>query len=261
MNPNIIKIIGMQKPYIFKGAASCMQNKRVFHSKVALRMENLIPKIFIKKRNIENAKIIPLNTPNSQGYFRHFPAAITEWSSSIYAHYNNNHIKSLPILDKNLVKLIKSYFNFYHESEKLKSERILLRFRRVSLKKIFISKAELKHTNSKVIINIHLYNLQKRLLMKEFIWVEKFVKIERFFLDEVKNLREVTNIREYYMNLMRLYTYFKFNIYIPKLKKVISKIYKKKVEFNFVILKHMYLNSDILSQAIALKLKDRDNRV
>jgi len=50
MNPNIIKIIGMQKPYIFKGAASCMQNKRVFHSKVALRMENLIPKIFIKKK-------------------------------------------------------------------------------------------------------------------------------------------------------------------------------------------------------------------
>jgi hypothetical protein len=265
-NVKIINSLGyltlrVQKPYSSKGVASCKQNKRTFHCKVALTMENLTPKIFIKKINLDKAKTIPLNTPNSQGYLRHFPAATTEWSSSIYTYYKNNHIKSLPILDKNLVKLIKSYFNFYHKSEKLKSERILLRFRRVSLKKIFLSKAELKHTNSKVIINIHLYNLQKRLLMEEILWMEEFVKRERFFLDDVKNLIEVNNIRNYYFILMELYTKLKFKLYIPKLMEVISKIYKKKVEFNIVILKHMYLNSDILSQAIALKLKDRDNRV
>lgn len=132
-------------------------------------IENLTPKIFIKKINVDKAKTIPLNTPNNLGYIRHFPAATKEWSSSIYAHYNNNHIKSLPILDKNLVKLIRSYFNFYHPSGDLTSGRVLLRFRRTSLKQIFVSKAELKHTNSNVIINIDIYNLQKRLLWVEYL--------------------------------------------------------------------------------------------
>jgi len=125
--------------------------------------------IILKKKLNDKAKTIPLNTPNDLGYMRYFPATTAEWSSSIYAYNNNNNIKSLPVLDKKLVKLIKSFLNFYHKSEKLKSKskRVLLRFRRLSLKKIFVSKADLKHTNSKVIINIHVYNLQKRLLKKE----------------------------------------------------------------------------------------------
>lgn len=101
-----------QKSYLSKVV------KRAFHSKVALTIENLTPKILKKKLNLDKAKTIPLNTPNSLGHIRHFPAATKEWSSSIYAHYNSNHIKSLPTLDKNIVKLIKSYFNFYHLSEK-----------------------------------------------------------------------------------------------------------------------------------------------
>lgn len=42
---------------------------------------------------------------------------------------------------------------------------------------------------------------------------------------------------------------------------LISKIYKKKVEFNIVSLKSMHLNSDIYSEAIALKLRNRKNKL
>jgi hypothetical protein len=291
MNKNKMKIIKSltyfsaneirqeQKPYLSKGVLVLQVGKRAFHNKMALSLENLTPKIFIKKINIDKVKTIPLNTQHSLGYFRHFPATNTEWSSSIYAHNNNNHIKSLPILDKNIVKLLKSFFNFYHISELLKTEHVLLRFRRTSLKKIFVSKAELKHTNSKVIINIHVYNLQKRLLMFEINWMEKYAdrmskNILKIYsrctndIDRIKTskryfdfLDEVFNLRKYYYFLMRSYTLFKFELYIPKLMDLIRNIYKKKVEINIVILKHMYLNSDILSQAIALKLKDRNNRV
>jgi len=253
--------------------------KRTFDSKLPLTMENLTSKILKKKINLDKAKIIPLNTPNNLGYIRHFPPATKEWSSSIYAHYNNNHIKSLPILDKNLVKLIKSYFNFYHLSENLKSGRRLIRFRRVSLIKIFVSKAELKHTNSKVIINIDLYNIQKRLLIEEMgiqigLLMEKIniqkrqlmVEINKQKIKEKEEIyfqkkRLMWDIYNYYKNLWEFYVEKKFGFYLDKLEKQVIKIYKKKVEFNIVILKHMYLNSDILSQAISLKLRDRDNRV
>jgi len=76
----------------------------------------------------------------------------------------------------------------------------------------------------------------------------------------VKCLDNELEVIRYYKFLFDLYDH-KFKCLIPKLKQVISKIYKKKVEFNIVSLKHMYLNSDILSQAIVLKLKVRKNRL
>ena len=45
-----------------------------------------------------------------QEKLRHFTPAAQEWFNSIYA-YNKNYIKSLSIADKNLMFLLKSYFN------------------------------------------------------------------------------------------------------------------------------------------------------
>jgi hypothetical protein len=48
----------------------------------------------------------------------------------------------------------------------------------------------------------------------------------------------------------------KFNYnYLQFLKKYIEKIYNKNVEFNLVNLRHFYLNSDILSESITIKIR------
>jgi len=49
--------------------------------------------------------------------------------------------------------------------------------------------------------------------------------------------------------------------FLLNLKPLISKIYNKEVEFNIVNLNTLYLNSDIFTQAISLKLKNRDNKL
>lgn len=72
-------------------------------------------------------------------------------------------------------------------------------------------------------------------------------------------LSELELIR-FYKLLLNLYEN-KFNCFIPKLRELLSKIFNRKVELNVVFLKHMYLDSDILTQAVALKLKLRKNRV
>jgi hypothetical protein len=68
---------------------------------------------------------------------------------------------------------------------------------------------------------------------------------------------------------LKLYLYYKellyineskFNFtYLQYLKKYLEKVYNKNVEFNFVNLRHFYLNSDILVESIALRIK-RDRR-
>ena len=128
--------------------------------------QNIKPFIFTKKIN-NKYKVIPLNIiTNTSGPIRHFPPATKEWFNSIYV-FNKNSIKNLSIADKNLIRLIKSYFNFYFNNSILKSKRITTRFRRLAVNKIFISKAELKHTNSKVVITLYIYNEERRILIRK----------------------------------------------------------------------------------------------
>ena len=49
--------------------------------------------------------------------------------------------------------------------------------------------------------------------------------------------------------------------FISKLIDLVKQVYNKKVEFNIVNLKKMHLDSDIYTQAVSLKLKNRDNKL
>jgi hypothetical protein len=54
----------------------------------------------------------------------------------------------------------------------------------------------------------------------------------------------------------------KFNtIFLEKLKYLVSRIYNKGIRFNIVNLKKLHLNSDIFTQAVSLKLRNRDNKM
>lgn len=107
---------------------------------------------------------------NDTGKMRHFTPAAQEWYNSIYS-YNSNYIKLLPSADKNVMKLLKSYFNFFVNNKILKTKRIANRYRKLSANKVFVGKGELKHTNNKVIITSYVYNIEqlylKSLVRKE----------------------------------------------------------------------------------------------
>jgi hypothetical protein len=69
----------------------------------------------------------------------------------------------LPVTTLSVIKLIKSYFTLFNHNveRKIRTEKLLPRFRRLSSNKIYISNGEFKHTNNKVIINLYLFNRQK----------------------------------------------------------------------------------------------------
>jgi len=337
-------------------------------------IQNIKPLIYTKKMN-NKYKVVPFSkTTNTSGPTRHFPPAIKEWFNSIYA-FNSNTIKNLSMADKNLVKLIKSYFNLYFSKEILKTKRLATRFRRLSVNKIFISKAELKHTNSKVIITLYVYNEERRVLIRKLKrleailfpfstafskdrssqlshqvlqnqirnknkllsleeklgiiksqednislinWLQglksyiiekiqleetglflikrtKLIKEKRLIIDNLNkclvNLLDIITVCEndsvsykYYDNIYKdflyrtqlekeinIVSYYKLLLnlnkskfedkFLSKLKPLIARFYNKEVEFNIVNLKTLYLDSNIFTQAISLKLKNRDNRL
>src|SRR5205814_3932199 len=255
-----------------------------------------------------------------------------------------NSIKNLTISDKNLTKLIKSYFNLYLSKNIFNSKNIATRFRRLAVNKIFISRAELKHTNSKVIITLYAYNEERRILIRKIKKIEailfssvyyignnKLLSLEEklsiikkhennvsfldwlkelkyYIIEQIKveglnnikkknlkcNLTKILNIiaicenepislksyeniyKKFFFNKqlekeINIITYYKLllnlnkskfeNKFLYKLKILISKLYNKEVEFNIINLKTLYLNSDIFTEVISLKLKNRENKL
>lgn len=310
------------------------------------------PSIFTKKIR-SDYKIIPYNTVvNTLGPTRHFPSSTKEWSNSIYA-YNNNSIKNLPVLDKTLSKIIKSYLNLslkkrYLNFSKSPNKRLKTRFKRLSVWRIFVAKAELKHTNEKVLITLFVHDSKakflKRLLSsirsfiftmrnmveniknipkgrypkvlsiitnpgkkpeivrKEFLYKEHFETLannymakSKYFINKIfpvlvrnkrgkslasiwklnyfaagDTIKKIRRIKKGIMKVTRRWREIllqksvdnkKLNNYIYRLTPLISRLYGKKVEFNIIKLNNIYLNSDIFTQAIAIKLKNRDNKL
>lgn len=64
-----------------------------------------------------------------------------------------------------------------------------------------------------------------------------------------------------YNQLLKTNEYKFNNIFLSRLNKIISTIYNKEIELNVINLKYIYLDSHIFSEAIAMKLKDRKNKL
>lgn len=90
----------------------------------------------------------------------YYPSSTKEWFSSVYS-YNKSYIKSLINLDFLVNNLFGSYFNMLENKIKLSFKRKRPNKIRYSANKIYVSRAELKHTNNKLTVILYVYNKQK----------------------------------------------------------------------------------------------------
>jgi hypothetical protein len=141
--------------YIFN---SITQNKKEINN-----LDTNRPLLFSKKIKKVTKKKLNI-VINDTGRTRHFTPAAQEWINSIYV-YNYNYLKTLPVADSNLMNLLKSYFNSNLKLNTLKNKskinkRQIIKDKRLSTKRVFVGKGDLKHTNDKVIITIYVYNTE-----------------------------------------------------------------------------------------------------
>ena len=320
--------------HIFKNKIKNFQGKKPF--------SNLSVNIFN-----DNLKNISMN-PEYKNLI-YYPASTKEWFSSIYS-YNKSYIKSLIVYDSRLNSLLGAYAN------RLKTQVRKFRRRRnkkirYSANKLYLSRAELKHTNTKLVVLVYLFNKQKftfqrflinlcklvkatkpmwtffdkyRLILKSLTTVEclkgnsheKLIKSNRhkvlrksiyFWLKKKYNklsaglkknlltkkripynnksstsllkIKTWTDFPTYYiwsnqfkeensiLNTAKNLNFngFKFSHLSLSLENLgllrfIQKIYGNRVEFKVVDMKSVHLNSDIISSAVALKLRNRKNK-
>jgi Mitochondrial ribosomal protein (VAR1) len=66
---------------------------------------------------------------------------------------------------------------------------------------------------------------------------------------------------KFYYTILWVYYMKSNNIYLSRLNNILKKRYGKKISLNIVDLKYLYLDSNIMAEAITTKLKDRKKRV
>jgi len=218
-----------------------------------------------------NSKLIPFNVKkNSTGETRYFPPFSKEWKNSIYV-FNLNNLKNLPLYNININTLVKNYFNLYFNHKFINNKFRSPRIKRLSLNKIFVSKAEIKHTNSKATITIYTYNREKRVLLKKIKMIKNLFYKKIFSLLYKGDKLSQSLARKTILTLLHkeliLFRRFKLKLslnkykfeekFLYKLSKLISNFYNKKVEFNLINMKSIILNSDFFTKILSLKLKNR----
>lgn len=125
-------------------------------------------------------KTIGLKSKNGIiGNMRYLPSFSKEWSNIVYS-FNKNNLKNIPMNNVNINKIIQSYFNLFFKNSHFVgfSKFRRLRERRTFIRKIFVSDAEIKHTNDKVKITLFAVNREKKVLKKKYIKLYKKMSLE-----------------------------------------------------------------------------------
>jgi hypothetical protein len=223
--------------------------------------------IFNKKIN-KNLQSAPFKINNNfLGDVKYLPPVSKEWKNTIYT-FNQHNMMSLPVNAININSLIEHYFNlrFFPQfiSKKYKPRWV----RRPSMNKIYVSNAEIKHTNSKAILTIYSYNREKisllnkvKYLRKELLQKVRFLIFKNkeylgdFVNETIKSLlnKDLKVLRKYKLRLnLNKYKFEEKLLYT--LSNIIGLYFNKKVEFNVVNMKSLIFNSDIFTKILTHKL-------
>lgn len=209
-------------------------------------------KIFNNNLNNKPKTIILKWKETDIGKTKYLPSFSKEWKNIIYS-YNKNNLKNIPINDVNINKIIQSYFNLDLKSRKyyvglrkkkylcasqasLQLRSRLLIKRRNFLRRIYVSNAEIKHTNNKAVITLYTINREKKILKK------KYFKINR---KESKRLmkRSFLLYKKFVTKILENFNKYKYKyVFISeKISKRKFLNYKLKQLNKFLKLKNIYL--------------------
>jgi len=226
--------------------------------------------LYIFNKNINNNfKLVPIKlNKNYVGEVKYFPATSKEWKNTIYA-FNKNNTINLSMDDININSLVKNYFNLRFFPKFVYKKYKPRWVRRPSMNKIYVSNAEIKHTNSKAILTVYTYNREKISLLNKVKFLRKgllsnirtLILRNKEYLGDfvgktIKTLlhKELKTLRKYKLRLnLNQYKFEEKLLY--KLSNIIGTyFYNKRVEFNIVNMKSIILNSDIFTKILTHKL-------
>lgn len=185
-----------------------------------------------------------------------YPSSNKEWFSSIYS-YNKSYIKCLISYDAVFNKFFKSYCNMLQNKIKILFKRRRAKKIRYSANKIYASRAELKHTNTNLLITLYTYNKQKSSIERHIRNIVTLIKFKKIFVEGKKQF--IPNHKNRLLHILKnnFFIFRKWNIAFLKkinslLKYLVLKLKKRYVNlykiptYNIRLLKKLFRLQKIL---------------
>jgi len=283
---SVIKKINSDKSYIFDNTDSLKHypsSTRYWDSSIYLYNNNnlsLVSNIgklaikFIKNYFFLYNKFIERKIRRKKIYNRRRKLSINRifLSKGEFKHTNNKVIITLYIYNKQknnyLLKLKKRYINKFLINvlsfKSLSSKNNILSNKLILLKKL----KKIKINGTLGLIDANIFKPRVVRILRDLNYnkkINKFKVISRY-------------INKFYRKLIKkslrrlfIYTYYRRLIYVNKsrfnytylqyIKNKLQMLFNKNIEFNFINLKYFYLNSNILSESILLKIRKNRRRL
>ena len=279
---SIIKKTNNYKPNYFDNLETLKHfpsSTREWNNSIFLYNENALPLIphisklaikFIKSYfNIYNKKIESyIRTKRLLRRLRKLSSNRIFISNGEFKHTNNKVTITLYVYNKQknnyLLKLKNRYLKkFFNKILSFKRNKTLdFKAKRLSNKIILIKKIKnIKTKGIKAILKANWYKykiikvlekINKKKEIQKYISISKYVN--NFYKKLVKKSLKRLEIYVFYKQLIYI-NKSKFNYtYLQYLKNHLQLLFNKNIEFNFINLKQFYLNSNILSESILLKI-------
>lgn len=141
----------------------------------------------------ENFQILTKVDKNEYKKLIFYPSSTKEWFNSVYS-YNKSYIKSLIAIGVTVNSIFASYLNMLENKIKVLFKRRRHNKSRYSANKLYVSRAETKHTNTKLVILLYVYNKQKASVQRYLKKHLDFTIVEEEYL--VKNKRIVKKLTQ-----------------------------------------------------------------
>lgn len=163
----------------------------------------------------------------------YYPYAVKEWSNSAY-YYNIPYVKLLIIYNLRVNNIFNNYLNMFKDKIKIFFKRRRTNKIRYSADKIYVSRAEVNHTNTKLIVFFYTYNKAKSSIE---VYTTKIINLKKKIFSSMRGKKKIIYKNKLLPELKQVFFYFKkFNILFFIIKNNIFKYVACK--------KKMYIKSD-----------------
>jgi len=202
----------------------CNQDKYVSHINMLKEQ---------KERN-KFTTLVDLSFYNIEKKPKHYLPSVKEWKNSIYS-YNKEYIKHIFTFTKNTEKLVHSYFNKWFREDKPIYKRLRKHILRLSSKKTFISRAEIKHTGEKVSVIFYSFNKENNFISRKLEKIFEGYIIRKIFINYRMYIYWWNFLKFFYKNFYKnMFTsnkLYKYETFIKLLLKELKKFFYNKKFF------------------------------
>jgi hypothetical protein len=203
--------------------------------------------------NKYNKSITIKDEINKANNIIYYPSSNKEWSNSVYS-FNKNYTKIIVTNFRIINNLFRSYFNMFEKKIKILYKRRRVTKRRYSANKVYISKAELKHTNTSITIILFIYNKKKSIMERNMRKLIKFTMSKTYFSKLEEKMKEIKIHKNRLSYLFNRFVYFSKwkNIFLKKtdnlLKNTVVRLRRKHINSN-----KMYMYYRLLKKVCRFK--------